>query len=169
MKKTLFATLLLAAGCFGAHAQDCPDRSAYAPAREIIEDWQKIVAPSGVQESYKTRIGGIDQWLTVRGQDRDNPVILFVHGGPAAPVTPTLWQFQRPLEEYFTVVDWDQRGAGKTYNEVAPESVAGTIRISRYVDDAIEVAEYVRKRYGKRKLILMGHSWGTIVSMKAAL
>ena len=96
--------------------------------------------------------------------------MLFVHGGPASPVTPTLWQFQRPLEEYFTIVNWDQRGAGKTYNETTPpESISDSIHIPRYVDDTIEVAEYVRKRYGKGKLILMAHSWGTIPGMSAAL
>ena len=69
---------------------------------------------TGVQEYYAVEIGGIRQWINVRGQDRDNPMVLFVHGGPASPVIPTLWQFQRPLEEYFTVVNYDQRGAGKT-------------------------------------------------------
>lgn len=147
------------------------DRGAenYSDAREAVADLERIPGPDGVQESYAARIGGIDQWLYVRGQDRVNPIILFVHGGPAAPVSPSMWQFQRPLEEYFTVVQWDQRGAGKTYLESDPKTIAGSIRIQRYVDDAIEVAEYLRKRYHKRKLILVGHSWGTVVGMKAAL
>lgn len=168
----LLATLLPAHAQAQAQAQAqeaCPDRSAYEPAREIIRDLGKIVAPNGVQETYATRIGGIDQWLSVRGQNRGNPMVLFVHGGPAAPIMPSQWQFQRPLEEYFTIVNYDQRGAGKTYNSVAPDSIADTIHIQRYVDDAIEMAEYLRKRYGKRKLILMGHSWGTVVAMHAAL
>lgn len=164
-KLLLFCGALLALACAGAAAQDDP----YAKARAIIEDLGRITAPTGVQESYKTRIGGVDQWLSVRGQDRDNPMILFVHGGPASPVTPTMWQFQRPIEEYFTVANWDQRGAGKSYGETEPGKVAPTIRIARYVDDAIEVAEHLKARYGKRKLILMGHSWGTIVGMRAAL
>lgn len=166
-----FVSLLLALICTCAHAQpvpaDVPD--PYAQARAIIADLERITAPSGVQEAYKTRIGGIDQWLDVRGQDRANPMILFVHGGPASPVTPTAWQFQRPLEEYFTVVNWDQRGAGKTYGETDPQEVAHTLHIDRYVDDAIEVAVHLRARYGKRKLILMGHSWGTIIATRAAL
>lgn len=162
--------LALMAACLGANAQECPDRSSYQESREIIRDLQHIVAPSGVQESYKARIGGIEQWINVRGQDRDNPMILFVHGGPASPSMPTMWQFQRPLEEYFTVANWDQRGAGKTYNEtVPPESIGDTIHIPRYVDDAIEVAQYLLKRYHKDKLILVGHSWGTVVAMNAAL
>ena len=168
MKKAwLFCSALLALTCFGAAAQEALD--PYAKSRAIIEDLGRISAPGGVQESYKTRIGGVDQWLNVRGQDRDNPMILFVHGGPASPVTPTMWQFQRPIEEYFTVVNWDQRGSGKSYGETDPDKVAGTIRIERYVDDAIEVAEHLKARYGKRKLVLMGHSWGTIVGMRAAL
>ncbi|MEO5623908.1 MAG: alpha/beta hydrolase [Dokdonella sp.] len=152
-----------------ARADECKDTSVYANSRAIIQDLDRVVAPSGVQESYKTRIGSIDQWLNVRGQDKANPILLFIHGGPASPLTPTLWQFQRPIEEYFTVVNWDQRGAGKTYGEVDPKTISDSIHIARYVDDAIEVAEYVRKRYGKRKLVLMGHSWGTIIGMQAAL
>ena len=170
MKACSIVLLLLGAFASRLQAQEtCPDRSAYEPAREIVRDLGRIVAPQGVQEAYAARIGGIDQWLNVRGQDRDNPVILFVHGGPASPITPSQWQFQRPLEEYFTLVNYDQRGAGRTYSRTLPDSYAGTIRIERYVDDAIEIAEYVRQRYSKRKLILMGHSWGTVVGMKAAL
>lgn len=167
---------LLGLACAGAHAQDAgtsaslqADAKAYRAARAAVADLEKIAAPEGVQDSYKTRIGGIAQWISVRGQDRANPMILFVHGGPASPITPTTWEFQRPIEEYFTVANYDQRGAGKTYGEADPQQVGETIHIERYVDDAIEVAEHLRQRYGKQKLILMGHSWGTIVAMKAAL
>lgn len=165
MKKAwLFIGALLASTLAPAQESD-----PYAKSRAIIEDLGRIVAPTGVQDSYKTKIGGVEQWLNVRGQDRDNPMILFVHGGPAAPVTPTMWQFQRPIEEYFTVANWDQRASGKSYGETDPKKVADTIRIGRYVKDAIEVAEHLKARYGKRKLILMGHSWGTVVGMQAAL
>lgn len=150
-----------------------PTRAAEPPtmdaARAIIADLDRIVAPGGVQETYKLRIGGIDQWVYARGQDRANPVILFVHGGPASPMSPSMWMFQRPLEEYFTVVQYDQRGAGRTFLETDPDLIADTLTIERYVDDAIELAERVRERYAKRKLILVGHSWGTVVGMRAAL
>lgn len=147
---------------------DCPDIAPYKHAREVIADLDHITAASGVQESYKLKIGGIDQWLNVRGQDKANPIILFVHGGPASPLTPTIWQFQRPIEEYFTVVNYDQRGAGKTYNEADPDSIKDTLHIARFVDDAIEIAEAVRKKYHKSKIILMGHSWGTVIGLSAA-
>ncbi|HEU4843471.1 MAG TPA: alpha/beta hydrolase, partial [Burkholderiaceae bacterium] len=145
------------------------DAANYRKARQAVADLEKISAPSGIQETYKTTIGGVDQWLNVRGQDRANPLLLFVHGGPASPSMPTIWQYQRPLEEYFTVVNWDQRGAGKTYSEADPQTVADTIHIPRYIADAVEVAEFLRNKYHKDKIILMAHSWGTVVAMGAAL
>jgi pimeloyl-ACP methyl ester carboxylesterase len=172
MSKLLIAAMMAAlAGLIGApaQAQQCASGDTLCRAKSAVQDLGRIVAPDGVQETYTTPIGGIDQWLNVRGQDRNNPVILFVHGGPASPAMPTSWQFQRPIEEYFTVVHWDQRGAGKSFRTTDPASIADTIHIPRYIDDAIEVAEHVRKRYRKDKIILMGHSWGTIVGMGAAL
>ncbi len=105
----------------------CADLAPYQKAREIIEDRDRILTPNGVQENFKTRIGGVEQWFNVRGADRDNPIILFVHGGPASPLIPALWQFQRPIEEYFTVVNYDQRGAGKIYVEDHSEAVGDTL------------------------------------------
>lgn len=172
MKKAclLFVLLICAATSAAANVPvECKDTSSYAKARAVVEDLNRIVAPNGIQESYAARIGGIDQWISVRGQDKANPIVLFAHGGPSSPLIPTMWQFQRPLEEYFTVVHWDQRGAGKTFASQDPNTYADTLKIARYADDAIEIAEYVRKRYGKRKVVLMGHSWGTVVAMTAAL
>lgn len=168
--KHLFPALLLAAvTSTTAIAADCPDTQPYATARSIIEDLGQIVTPSGIQESFTVPIGGIDQWFSTRGKDSGNPIILFVHGGPAAPAMPSHWQFQRPIEEYFTVVHWDQRGAGKTLDENDPESAADSLYIARYVEDVIEAAEHVRERYGKDKVVLLGHSWGSILGLRAAL
>ncbi|MGH8085028.1 MAG: alpha/beta hydrolase [Lysobacter sp.] len=149
------------------YAPDCGELCG--KMREVVRDLSRIDTPDGVQQTYKTRIGGIDQWINIRGHDRDNPVLLFVHGGPASPAMPTAWQFQRPIEEYFTVVHYDQRGAGKTFRANDPEAISDSIHIDTFVDDAIEIAEHVRERLGKDKLVLVGHSWGTIVAMKAAL
>ena len=141
----------------------------YAKAREVIKDLDSIVTPNGVQENYSVTIGGIKQWVYVRGQNKDNPIILFVHGGPASPLSPVMWMFQRPIEEYFTVVNYDQRAAGKTYASNDTAGLGKTITIGQYVKDAIELAELITEKYKKKKVILMGHSWGTIVSMKAVL
>ena len=82
---------------------------------------------------------------------------------------PQGWAFQRPWEDWFTVVQWDQRGAGRTYLENAPQTVSPTLDIERYVDDTVALIALLRERYGKRKVILVGHSWGTVVGLKAAL
>ncbi|WP_447729254.1 alpha/beta fold hydrolase [Pseudoxanthomonas suwonensis] len=171
MRRTAFALLAcLASWLPAASAADpCPDREAYAPGRALIAELDRIVAPGGVQEAYEVEVNGVRHWVNVRGQDRDNPLLLFVHGGPASPVIPTLWQFQRPLEEYFTIVHYDQRASGRTFRLNPPEAVEGTIKVQQYVDDAIALAEHLRQRYGKRKLVLAAHSWGTVVGMHAAL
>ncbi|NVM77433.1 pimeloyl-ACP methyl ester carboxylesterase [Duganella sp. SG902] len=153
-----------------AFAAALPAALAAPPTgREIIGDVGRIVAPNGVQENFKLHVNGIDQWVYTRGQDRKNPVLLFLHGGPASPSAPTMWMYQRPLEEYFTVVNYDQRGAGKTYLENDPEQVRPTLNVQQFVDDAVKIAQEISKRYGKRKVILVGHSWGTVVGMRAAL
>ncbi len=114
-------------------------------------------------------IGGVEQWIYTRGQDRNNPIILFIHGGPAAPMSPVMWMYQRPIEEYFTVVNWDQRASGRTYLEADPQSLDDTINIKQYVNDTLELAELIERRYDANKVILIGHSWGTIIGLRAAL
>ena len=167
----LFTALLLLALPVLAHGQaaSCPSGESFDKARAVVADLQRIVTPNGVQDTYAERIGGLEQWIQVRGQDRANPMILFVHGGPSSPAMPSAWQWQRPVEEFFTVANYDQRGAGKTHRANDPDAAAGDMTIDRYVSDAIEVAEHLRARYGKEKLVLAGHSWGTIVAMHAAL
>lgn len=167
----LLCIMVLLMGSISCWGQQKDDSTAdpYAGARKIVEDLGRIVTPNGVQESYEASIGALRQWVFVRGQDRSNPIILFVHGGPASPMAPVSWTFQRPLEEYFTVVHYDQRAAGKTYAANDTTKLGATLAIAQYVNDAIEVAEFIKKKYGKEKVVLMGHSWGTIVGMKAAL
>lgn len=167
INKLLFLIpLLYSIALFGQNNQSSDE---YSKAKEIIKDLDSIVNPNGIQERYKATIGGVNQWVYVRGQNKENPIILFVHGGPASPISPVMWMFQRPIEEYFTVINYDQRASGKTYNANDTLTLKNTIKISQYVDDAIQLAELVKKKYKKRKVILMGHSWGTIISMNAAL
>lgn len=104
------------------------------------------------------RIGGIDQVITVRGMDRANPILLYLHGGPAAPMMPASWTFQKPWEDYFTVVQWDQRAAGRTFRANDPAMVTPTIAADRSVADAVELIDWLRARYDKRKVILVGRS-----------
>ena len=141
----------------------------YAAAKRILGDLQQVVTPDGVQSLEKVRLGGIDQWISIRGADRDNPVLLYLHGGPAQPMMPASWTFQRAWEDFFTVVQWDQRATGKTYLASDPGEVEDTIRIQRYVDDTLELIALLRERFGKDKVVVLGHSWGSIIGMEVLL
>jgi hypothetical protein len=91
-----------------------------AEATAIIANARKIVTPNGVQRSEKVRVGGIDQWVSIRGTDRRNPVLLYIHGGPGYVSIPMSWWFNRGCEEYFTIVQWDQRAREKPISSPIP-------------------------------------------------
>ncbi|MBC9932863.1 alpha/beta hydrolase [Chitinophaga qingshengii] len=152
-----------------SHAQNNNVPDKYAGGKKLVTELSKILSPRGIQENYEATLGRTHQWVFVRGQDSSNPVILFIHGGPASPMAPVMWTWQRPLEEYFTMVQYDQRASGKSFLANDTTNLGATLHIDRYVDDAIELAEQLCRKYHKKKLILMGHSWGTIIGMRAAL
>lgn len=122
-----------------------------------------IQSPNGIQEGMYVKIGGIDQWIQIRGEDRGNPVILFVHGGPGASTIPISSSWQ-PWEKYFTVVQWDQRGAGRTLR-MTGESIAATMTLAQMTEDGVEVAEYLRAHLHKDRIVLIGHSWGSFLGI----
>jgi proline iminopeptidase len=134
----------------------------------VIANARKIVSGKGVEELLEIPIGGTRQWISVRGRDRQNPILLMIHGGPASPEMPTSWWFQGGWEDYFTVVQWDQRGAGKTYDANDPTVIRPTLSLERITADAVEVVQYLRSRYGKKKIFVLGHSWGSLVGLKLA-
>jgi proline iminopeptidase len=140
----------------------------YAPARALVADLDRIVTPNGIQGTFEAALGNARQVVNVRGADRDNPILIFVHGGPGTVEMPFAWAFQRPWEDFFTVVQYDQRGAGRSFLLENPKKIAPTLTIERYRDDAIELIELLRKKYGKRKVFLLGHSWGSIVGLSVA-
>ncbi len=142
---------------------------SYSPGRALVADLDRIVTPNGVQESFIATLGGARQYVSVRGADRANPIILYVHGGPASVELPLSWSFQRPWEDFFTVVEWDQRAAGKSFLLNDPKTLAPTLKPDQYRDDAIELIELLRARYGKRKIFLLGHSWGSVVGLAVAI
>ena len=117
-------------------------------------------------------IGGIPQWLTIGGDDCAQPMILIVHGGPGNPLSPYLDELYGGWQKTFTIATWDQRLSGKTYlrnepvTEVTEERLAATeLSVERLVADGIEVAEYLNRKFGKKKLILTGTSWGSVLGV----
>lgn len=129
---------------------------------DMLPEWKKIQTP-GIDSMETVEIGGISQALYFRGEDVKNPVILFLHGGPGYPEMPFLYGFQYPLEEHFTVAHWDQRNAGKTFFLNDHEAVVETLSFERVLADAYEVTQYIRDKLQQHKIIVMGHSWGTVL------
>jgi pimeloyl-ACP methyl ester carboxylesterase len=122
-----------------------------------------IDSPNGIAEERFVRVGGIDQWIQVRGEDRDNPVLLVLHGGPGWPNAVFTLPL-RPWEQHFTVVQWDHRGAGKTLGRNG-KTGSGEMTFDRRVADAIELAEFLRHYLGQAKLILLAESMGTLTGI----
>jgi pimeloyl-ACP methyl ester carboxylesterase len=123
-----------------------------------------ITTPNGIDEARYVEVGGLQQWITIRGEDRKNPVLLFLHGGPGDATNPWGYAGFRTWLKRFTVVQWDQRGAGRTLGRSGP-SVAPTITIERMAQDGIELSELLRTALQKDKIVLVGHSWGSILGV----
>lgn len=121
-----------------------------------------INAPNAVTDLLAIEIGGMDQWVMIRGEDRSNPVLLWLHGGPGAAQMPVHWAFNRDLEREFVVVHWDQRGAGKSNHSGFSEE---TMTLDRFIEDVHEITQYLKQRFDREKIFLLGHSWGTQLGM----
>jgi len=112
-----------------------------------------------IEEASFITIGGIEQWVTIRGDDRRNPVLLLLHGGPGDVQSPFISTYA-PYEKDFVLVQWDQRGAGQTF---AKNGAAGVTR-EKLIADGIDLAEQLHGRFPRAPLILFGHSWGSIIA-----
>jgi len=111
----------------------------------------------------KIIIGGVRQSICIHGKSIDNPVLLILHGGPGDAAMPMWLSKNSGLEEDYIVVNWDQRGAGKSYYSF---SDSNDISIDTFVADALEITNYLRKSFQKEKIFLLGHSWGSVLSLK---
>ncbi|WP_266159917.1 alpha/beta fold hydrolase [Dyella silvatica] len=164
----LAATLLTLSGAAYADTPAQPAATPSPDAATILRNARKIVTLDGIQSMTTVELGGIAQAISVRGRHRDNPILLFLHGGPSLTSMPASYSYAAPWEEYFTVVQWDQRGAGKTYRANDPDKVAPTMSDERMLADAEALVTWLRKTYHKQKIVLVGHSWGSILGVKLA-
>ncbi len=126
-----------------------------------------VEIPPGVQKDGFVPIGGIEQWISLRGEDAAKPVLLLLHGGPGNAMSGLTYDVLRPLEAHFILAQWDQRGAGKTYGRHG-KTGAGEMSIDRMVKDGIEVAQWLRAELGQDKIILLGLSWGSMLGTEMA-
>ena len=120
--------------------------------------------PNSIDEKVHVRINGVDQGMIIRSRDASHPVLLFVHGGPGMPGYVLEQKYPTGLEDDFTVVWWDQRGAGLSYDCVPRE----TMTREQFVSDTIAVTDYLRERFGQDRILLLGHSWGSYIGIQAA-
>lgn len=125
-----------------------------------------IATSNGISDDRFIKIGGIEQWISIRGENRANPVILLVHGGPGDATSLYGWALLRPWFTRYTVVQWDQRGAGKTYGRNGPSTP--DVTIDRIVRDGVELSDSLREILGKQRIVLIGHSFGSIVGLEMA-
>ena len=118
-----------------------------------------------ISEKILVNINGVEQGMFIKGKNINNPVLLFVHGGPGMPEYWLTQQYPTGLEDHFTVVWWEQRGAGLSYSPAIP---AETMTAEHYIADTLEVTKYLRTRFGREKIYLMAHSWGSYIGIQAA-
>lgn len=119
------------------------------------------VFPNSIAMHEDMTINGVSQRITIRGKDKNNPVLLIVHGGPGAPILPVIYKLTgTDLEDIFTVCYWEQRGSGLAYNDSIPDS---SITLTQIVDDGLELGDYLKQKFNKDKIYIEGLSWGTAV------
>ncbi len=122
----------------------------------------EITTPDGIASLEQVELGGVEQWILIRGNDVSNPVLLFLHGGPGSCQMPYSYFYREGLEERFIVVHWDQRGAGKSFHFLQPSEM----EIDDFVSDAHELSMLLIERFNKEKIYVIGKSWGTILGLK---
>ena len=120
------------------------------------------VVPGSVAEVAYRQLGGLDQWVMVRGESAANPPLILLHGGPGFSETGFFRHFNAALEKCFTAVYWDQRGAGKSFDRSIPRS---SMTVEQFIADLDELVDAVCERLGKSKVAIFGHSWGSVLGV----
>ena len=125
----------------------------------------KIEGVNSISVLKPIEINGTKLEVMIRGADKSNPIVIFVHGGPGCSEIPYVRKYQDLLEEHFTIVHYDQRGSGKSFHFFEDYS---NITTDKHVDDLLALTEYVKKEFFQEKVILIGHSFGTYIGLKAS-
>ena len=113
-----------------------------------------------IAEEEWVEVNGLSQWTLTRGRDRDNPILLVLHGGPGAGEFAWFRAYNSNLEDGFVVVHWDQRGAGKSFD---PNTPAETMNLPQFIADIDVVVDHLRTKFGHERIVILGHSWGSLL------
>jgi proline iminopeptidase len=169
--RALKVAVLVTASAPGSSAR--AQTPTYPMARDSIAariaDLHRIHTPEGIEVVEPVEVNGSTQWISIRGLNRANPILLVVHGGPASAMLGTSWAYQKPWEDFFTVVNWDQRGVGKNFSPADTARLGPTMTDEQHVRDAEAIVRHVLEQLGQEKLILMGYSWGSAFSPRLVM
>ncbi|ALC89333.1 alpha/beta hydrolase [Bacillus sp. FJAT-18017] len=132
-----------------------------------------VIRESGIDSVEEVTLGGVSQSILIQAENPENPVLLFLHGGPSMPIPGiasrgkdyTVATNTKELVKHFVLVFWDQRGTGKSYH---PNLSEDSFTIRQYVSDATELTDLLRSRFNKHKIFLAGHSWGSVIGLHLA-
>ncbi len=150
VKKTSLMTLIFVIGLLTIAIVS--QRRAHTP--EIDQD-------TGIAELIQVDVNGKKEWLSIRGNDKDNPILLFLAGGPGGSQLGAVRRNLAELEEEFVVVNWEQPGSGKSYSAMPNEAIS----LDTYVEDGLALTKYLRNNFQRDKIYLMGESWGSILGI----
>lgn len=131
--------------------------------RSVNSKKYKIDTENGIDESLYLQLGEIEQFIQIRGKDVSNPVIIFLHGGPGVPISYLSYYYQKNLISDYTFISWDQRSCGRTYYKNKDKQTKLTPQ--QLLTDLDELINYSKQRFNKEEVILIGQSWGSVLSM----
>ena len=134
--------------------------------RAIGQAIYKQTPDGGINESMYLDVNGTQQWINIYGEDMDNPVLLYLHGGPGSATSMIDYAFTRKWADVYTVVTWDQRNCGKSYDARQNDIV---LTRELLMTDGKEVTEFILDYLSKDKITLLGHSWGSIYGANLVL
>lgn len=147
----------------------CGQTPADRDVRSVLSDLRRLPDAQAVERLEAVEMNGVPQWVSIRGADRRNPILLIIHGGPGYVSLPTAWWSTRGLEDYFVVVHWDQRGAGLTYSRANDrDGMIESLTYDVMVDDAEAMAAWLRREFDRERLFVLGQSWGTLLGVELA-
>lgn len=132
---------------------------------EPLRDSEGRSVPGSLSERVTIEIGGVPQSMIIQSRDPASPVILFLHGGPGMPLFFMNRTHPTGLEDDFTMVWWEQRGAGMSYSRDISDA---SMTIAQLIADTIAVADYLRDRFKQDRIVLFGHSWGSFLGIQVA-
>jgi pimeloyl-ACP methyl ester carboxylesterase len=140
---------------------------AWSPGQpqSFLDENGKVLSGS-LSEKIHVEINGVEQGMFIKSKNIHNPVLLFLHGGPGMPEYWLTQRYPTGLEDHFTVVWWEQRGASLSYHPGIPPE---TMTAEQFIADTLEVTRYLLNRFGQEKIYLLGHSWGSYIGIQAAV